>query len=278
LVLFFAALNAWAGGAQRIVSTAPSITETIFAMGLGNRLVGNTVYCNYPPEARRIKKIGDLMKPDIERILAVHPDLVVVLKHPSTLPEELARVHIPYIEVDAFNMDAVYAQARAIGKAADASAAAEQLIQKIQGELQAVAKLAAGKPKPSVAFIVSHAPGRLEGLIAGSGNSFFSDLLNCAGGTNVFSDVSAPYPKISLEEILARNPEVIMQLAGDDPDKQANVTEVWQPHKTLRAVANGRVYPIPSGPMVVPGPRAAEAARTLLYLLHPELPHPELRH
>jgi iron complex transport system substrate-binding protein len=266
-------LNAWAAGGQRIISTAPSITETLFAMGLGPRVVGVTIYCNFPAAALKLPKIGTLLKPDIEAIVALHPDLVVVQRQPNRLPEELARVHVPYIEVESYNLNAVFEQARAIGKAANASAEAERLIHSIQADMQNVAKLAAGRSRPSVAFIVGHTPGRLEGLIAGSGTSYFSDLLKTAGGTNVFSDVTVPYPKISLEEILARNPDVILELSGEDPTTQKGVVEVWRSHSTLKAVASGHVFAVPPGPVLIPGPRAAEAARQILYLLHPELKH-----
>jgi len=271
IALLLLALNAFAAGGQRIISTAPSITETLFAMGLGPRVVGDTIYCDFPPAALKLPKIGTLLKPDIETILSLHPDLVVVQKQPNDLADELARVHIPYIEVQSHNLAAVFEQARAIGRAANASAGAEKMIHQIQSELQAVAKLAEGRGRPSVAFIVGHTPGRLEGLIAGSGTSYFSDLLNIAGGANVFSDVTAPYPKISLEEILARNPDFILELSGESPEKQKEVVDVWRSHRTLKAVANGHVFAMPPGPVLIPGPRAAEAARTILYILHPEL-------
>jgi iron complex transport system substrate-binding protein len=271
ILLLLLCLNAWAAGGQRIISTAPSITETLFAMGLGPRVVGVTIYCNYPAEVLKLPKIGTLLKPDVETIISLHPDLVVVLKQPSQLSEQLTRLHVPFIEVQNQNLDGVYAAARSIGAAANAGPAAEHLIHSMQSELQAVARLATGRPRPSVAFIVGHTAGRLEGMIAGSGTSYFSDLINTAGGTNVFADAVTPYPKISLEEVLSRNPEVILELSGEGPAKQEEVVEVWSTHRTLKAVASGRVYAIPPGPTLIPGPRAPEAARTVLYLLHPEL-------
>jgi iron complex transport system substrate-binding protein len=271
VALLLLAATACAAGGQRIVSTAPSITETLFAMGLGPRVAGVTIYCNYPPEVLKLPKIGTLLKPNIEAIIAMRPDLVVVQKQPNHLAEELSRLHIPYIEVQNQNLEAVYAAARAIGKAANAGAAAEQMIHSMQSELKAIAKLVAGRAKPSAAFIVGHNAGRLEGMIAGSGTSYFSDLLNMAGGTNVFADAAAPYPKISLEEVLSRNPDVILELSGEGKAKEEEVVAVWRSHRTLKAVATGRVYAIPPGPVLIPGPRAPEAARSVLYLLHPEL-------
>lgn len=271
MALLLLSWSAWAAGAQRIVSTAPSITETLFAMGLGPRVVGVTIYCAFPPEVKKLPKIGTFLKPDPEAILALQPDLVVVQKQPNHLSEELARLHIPFVEVESQNLDAIYEGARRIGKAANANDAAERMIRSIQSQLQATQKLSAGKPKPTVAFIVGHAAGRLEGLIAGSGTSYFSDLLNYGGGVNVFAGVTAPYPKISLEEILSRDPDVIMELSGDNQPKQQEVLSLWRSQRMLKAVRAGRVYALESTPFLVPGPRAVAAARRVLQLLHPEI-------
>ena len=92
-----------------------------------------------------------------------------------------------------------------------------------------------------------------------------------AGGQNVFSDSLSPYPKVSLEEMLGRNPDFILELSGENKEKQEEVIRLWKDHPSLRAVANGRVYPIPPGPFLIPGPRAVEAVHTLTHLLHPDL-------
>ena len=118
-------------------------------------------------------------------------------------------------------------------------------------------------PKPSVAFIVGHDPGSLQGLIAGAGKSYFSDLLNYAGATNVFAGAATAYPNVSLEEIILRNPDAIIELSGD--------TSLWRAWPMLKAVKSGRVYSVPSDPFVVPGPRAADAVKLLVHLLHPEV-------
>jgi len=271
IVLFLLAVNAWAAGAQRIVSTAPSITETLFAMGLGPRVVGVTIYCKFPVEAAALPKIGGMLKPDVEAILTLKPDLVVVHKQPNRLAEELTRLHVPFIEVDSRNLDAIYSSAREIGSAAGAGDAAERMIHGMQSQLQALQKLTRNRPKPSVAFIVGHTAGRLEGMVAGSGTSYFSDLLDFAGGTNIFAGVTAPYPKISLEEILSRDPDVILELSGDTRPKQQEVLSLWQSKGMLKAVRTKHVYALESAPFLVPGPRAVEAAKRLLHLLHPEL-------
>jgi iron complex transport system substrate-binding protein len=272
IVPLLLAVNLWGAGAQRIVSTAPRITESLFAMGLGPRVVGVTIYCKYPEEALKLPKIGTLLKPDVEAIVALRPDLVVVSDQHGHLAEQLSRLHIPSVEMQSQNLDAIYAGARAIGKAAGAVDAAERMIQGMQSQLQAIAQRTAGQPKPTVAFIVGHTAGRLEGLVAGAGSSYFSDLLRYAGGINVFADVVTPYPKISLEEILSRDPDVIMELSGDTRPKQEEVLALWQSKRSLKAVRAGRVYAVESTPFLVPGPRAVEAVKQVLRLLHPEMP------
>jgi iron complex transport system substrate-binding protein len=271
IILLLLAGSMWGAGAQRIVSTAPPVTETLFAMGLGPRVVGVTIYCKYPEEALALPKIGTLLTPDVEAIVALRPDLVVVTDQHGHLADELARLHIPTVEMQSRNLDAIYSGARAIGKAAGASEGAERMIGGMQSQLQAIAKRTASMPKPTVAFIVGHTAGRLEGLVAGSGTSYFSDLLRYAGGTNVFADVTVPYPKISLEEILSRDPDVIMELSGDTRPKQDAVLTLWQTKHSLKAVQAGRVYALESTPFLVPGPRAVEAVKQVLRLLRPEI-------
>lgn len=269
LVLLLAATT-WARGVERIVSTAPSVTETLFAMGLGPRVVGVTIFCNFPAEAAKLPKIGSLLHPDIEAIVALHPDLVVVQNKYRSLPDQLNRLHIRYVEVPTDDLEGIYAGAREIGRAAGGSEAAERLIASLESRFARVRKQVAGLRKPTVAFIVGHTGNRLEGLIAGAAHSYFADLITIAGGSNIFSQAASPYPKISLEEILSRDPDVILELAGQEKEKQDRVVELWSEHPSLRAVANHRVYPIPPGPFLIPGPRAAEAAESLVQLLHPK--------
>jgi iron complex transport system substrate-binding protein len=275
IMILFAAASLWAAPPQRIVSTAPSITETLFAMGLGPHVVGVTIYCKFPEEAIKLPKIGTYLKPDVEAIIAMHPDLVVVQRQPNHLGEQLGRLHVRYVEVESTNLNAVYEGARAIGKAADATAAAERLILTMQRQLREVQAKAASVSKPTVAFLVGHTAGRLEGLIAGAGKSYFNDILQFAGGSNVFSDAATAYPKVSLEEILSRNPDVILELSGSGKAKQEEVVSLWQSRPSLGAVSNQRVFALESGPFVTPGPRAVEAARIVLHLLHPHLPQSE---
>jgi iron complex transport system substrate-binding protein len=239
-------------------------------MGLGPRVVGDTIFCNFPPEAAKLPKIGSLLHPDVEAIVALHPDLVVVQNKYRSLPDQLTRLNIRYVEVPSDDLAGIFEGARAIGRAAGSTQAAEQLISSIQSRFDVVRRRAAGLPKPRVAFIVGHTGNRLEGLVAGAAHSYFSDLIEIAGGSDIFADSASPYPRISLEEILSRNPDVILELSGQEKEKQDQVIRLWSEHRSIRAVANNRVYAIPPGPFLIPGPRAAEAAESLVRILHPK--------
>lgn len=271
IAFFLLAATLWSADVQRIVSTSPSITETLFAMGLGPRVVGVTIYCNYPPQVLKLPKIGTLLKPDVEAIVALRPDLVIVEKNPNHIPEKLAGLHMRYVEYESRDLETIDAGIRAIGKAAGADAAAAKLTGDMQRVFQDARRSTVNLPKPAVAFLVGHVGNRLEGLIAGAAHSYFSDLIDMAGGTNIFADSATPYPKVSLEEILSRNPDFILELSGGDKAKQEDVVRLWKEHPSLRAVANGHIYPIPPGPFLIPGPRAVEAVRTLVQILHPDL-------
>jgi iron complex transport system substrate-binding protein len=233
-------------------------------------VVGDTIFCNFPPEAAKLPKIGSLLHPDVEAIVALHPDLVVVQDKYRSLPEQLSRLHIKYVAVPSDDLQGIFAGARAIGRAAGATQAAEQLISSMQSRFRRVRREAAGLPKPRVAFIVGHTGSGLQGLIAGAAHSYFSDLIDIAGGIDIFADAASPYPRISLEEILSRDPDIILELTGQEQEKQDEVVRLWSEHRSLRAVANRRVYAIPPGPFLIPGPRAAEAAEKLVQLLHPK--------
>jgi len=140
------ALNLWGGGGQRIVSTSPHVTEALFAMGLGDRVVGVTIYCKYPEAALKLPKIGTLLKPDVEAIVALRPDLVVVSDQRSHLGEDLARLHIPSVEMRGQNLDAIYEGARAVGKVTGTEASAGRFIETMQSQLRAIEQKSAGKP------------------------------------------------------------------------------------------------------------------------------------
>jgi iron complex transport system substrate-binding protein len=273
-----AALAAQNGPPQRIVSTAPSITEMLYALGLGDRVVGVTRFCRYPPEAQQKPKIGDYVNPNLEAIAALRPDLVMVQTNPVRLAERLQALHLRTLEVDQQNLAALYHSIQVTGAATGASARAEQLIGSIQSQLEAVRKRASALPRRRVMFVVGRAPGRLDGLVVAGKSSFLTEVISVAGGDNIFRDAAAAYPEVSLEEVLSRNPDVVIDMGdmGDVGDTggmteqhRREIVGLWQRMSTISAVKQHQVFAIASEIYLVPGPRVVDAARSLFDMLHP---------
>jgi iron complex transport system substrate-binding protein len=258
--------------ARRIVSTAPSITETLFALGLGPRVVGVTNYCHYPAEADTKARIGTYLNPDIEAILALHPDLVVVERMPNRLSEQLQRLHVRSIEVDHSSIEDVFTADDLIANAAGIPQAGRRLNDDLRHGIDQIRQKSAHAAKPSVVFVVGHLPGQLQGLVvagAAGARSYFTEILEIAGATNVFSDTKLQYPQISLEDILGRNPDFVLEMS--DPAKKQAIVQLWSREKSLRAVRTNHILTVPADVFEIPGPRVVEACRDLLQLLHPEL-------
>jgi iron complex transport system substrate-binding protein len=260
--------------AQRIVSTAPSITEILYALGLGNQVVGVSTYCHHPPEVLQKPKVGTFLNPNLELILSLRPDLVIAGPHQLRVT---AGMKLNVLEVRHDTIPELHGAIESIGAAAGVSARARELSAKLRRELEEIRRRTATKPPIPMMFIVGRTPGRLEGMVAVGKASYLNELITIAGGRNIFADAAAAYPKVSMEEILARDPAVIIDMGdmaetvGVTEAYKSGVVQLWQRAATLRAVKQGRVHAVASDELVVPGPRVAVAAREFARLLHPEL-------
>jgi iron complex transport system substrate-binding protein len=259
---------------QRIVSTAPSITELLYALGLGDRVAGVTNYCHYPPEAMLKPKIGDYTSPNLEAIAALKPDLVIIQTNPVHLADRLHALKLSTLEINQDNIAALYNSFREVGAATGAEAQAAKLIETVRGKLDAIHKAASSLPRTRAMFVIGRTPNRLDGLVVVGKATYLNEIIEIAGGENVFRDAPAQYPSVSLEEVLARDPSVIIDM-GDMADT-VNVTEahkrevvdLWQRMGSLAAVKHRRVYAVASDIFVVPGPRIVSAAQSFFSMLH----------
>jgi iron complex transport system substrate-binding protein len=270
-------LHALTAAPQRIVSTGPSITEILFALGLGPKVVGVTQYCTYPAEAMKIRKIGTWMTPNMEAILETRPDLVIVQKTGIHDDSRFKALSLNSMMVRLDSVDNILVAIGSIGAATGTQARATQLSAQIRRDLEAVRKQVQGRPPARALFIVGRTPGALEGLIAVGKGSYLSGVIEYAGGRNIFEDSVVAYPKIVHEEILSRNPEVIIDM-GEHPDatpiseaqKQSEIA-LWRKYPSVPAVKNNRVNIVSSDLYVHPGPRVVDLARELARLFHTEL-------
>jgi len=250
----------------RIVSTSPSITETLFALGAGDRVVGVSDYCRYPPAVVSLPKIGSYTKPDPEKIALLRPDLVIIQKQATGLADRLSALGIPHSDIKIESLPEIYSMIRDIGDAVGLPQRAETLNREIRSRLDALREDARGKPRVNVLIVVGRNPGLLTNLVAVGPGSYLGELLEIAGGRNVLPETAIAYPHISLETVVLLNPEVILDLSimgetGADFDLQeARLRQPWLSHRELAAVQSGMIFGLASEMPVTPGPRVVEAA------------------
>jgi len=276
LALLLSLAVAGSAAPMRIVSAAPSITEILFALGLGDRVVGVTSFCHYPPEAARKPKIGNYLRPNVEEILSLRPDVVFAERSMIRQALQLPSLNLNVIELDDSTVSGIYESIRKIGQVAGVSERAEALSRSIRAELDSVRRRTARLPRSRVLFVVGRTPDKIEDLIAAGSASYLNELLEIAGGENIVKDSPVAYAKISVEEGLARNPEVIIDMGemartvGVTEKDKRRVVGLWRRYPYLAAVKRNRVYAVASDIYVVPGPRVVEAAREFARILHGE--------
>ena len=256
---------------RRVVSVIPATTEMIFAMGAGDRLVGVGNFDRFPPETSKLPRVGGLLDPDTERILALKPDLVIVYNTQTELKARLDRAGVPVFSYEHRALPDVMQTIRALGGRLGVQADAERLASGMERALDAVRKTVAGRGRPRGLLVFGREAGNLRGIAASGGYGFLADLLDIAGSENVFSDIRQQSVQASTEMILARRPEVIIELRYGDDQRAYNIERELQPWQTLAsvpAVRDKHVYLLVGDEFVVPGPRIVNAARRLAETLH----------
>ncbi|MGC4083869.1 MAG: helical backbone metal receptor [Vicinamibacterales bacterium] len=220
LCLCCAWIHAQAAIPSRIVSTSPSITETLFALGLGDRVVGVSTYCRYPEQVRALPKVGTFLKPEPETIARLKPDLVYVHAGPNTAVQQLTALGLRTAIVDSGTLPNVFATIRQISAAAAVPERGAALVRDLQTTLQRVEAAVAGKPRRRVLVIVGRRTGTLTDMIAVGPGSYLHDLIAIAGGENVMSAVSLEYPRISMETVISLKPDVLIDVGemGETPE------------------------------------------------------------
>jgi ABC-type Fe3+-hydroxamate transport system substrate-binding protein len=258
----------------RIVSTFPSVTETLFALGAGDRVVGVSNYCRYPPVVLSLPKIGSYTKPDPEKIALLHPDLAIVQKSAISLAERLSALGIRHAEIKVGSLADIYSMIRDIGNAVGLPDRAEKLNADIRSRLDAFRTETGGKPRPTVLIVLGRTPGLLTNLIAVGPGAYLGELLEIAGGRNVLTDTAIAYPHISLETVVRANPDVILDASAmDDTTTEAGILETrlrqpWVDHRELNAVRSGMILGLAAEPLTTPGPRVVEAVLILRAKIH----------
>jgi len=264
---------------RTIVSIAPSATEILFAIGAGDRVVADTTYCDSPPAAAKLPKIGGYINPDVEKILSLSPDLVLGARGtPTAMFNQLQSLKLTVAAIDEEDsIDQVFDSIRLIGQVVGENQHAAALVGKLKQRRAAVvartAKLTA-EQRPRVLFVFT--PGDLYS--AGKG-SFIDEIIRLGGGVNIAAKTNSPWPQLSMETVVADDPQVILVLNGSMGGKQQPLTSAaalarfralprWA---AISAVKNGRVYALDDDALTLPGPRLIDGLEAAAQAIHPEL-------
>lgn len=274
LVVLLAACASQAGHAavQRIVSLIPATTEMLFAMGAGDRVVAVSSYDHFPPEATRLPRVGALLDPNVERILTMRPDLVVVYGTQTDLQRQLERANIPYYAYTHRGLADITATIRSLGARVGADAGAQALAARIERQVADIKARVARSPRPKTLLVFGREPGSLRNIDASGGDGFLHDMLEAAGGADVLGDMHRQSVAMSTEMVLARAPDVIIELRYNDAERVTALDmRAWDRLGSVPAVRNHRVYLLQGEEFVVPGPRLTIATERLSRTLHPEV-------
>jgi iron complex transport system substrate-binding protein len=248
---------------HRIICLMPSVTDTVFALGAGDDVVGISDYTKYPAEALKKPSVGDLLKPSIETILALHPDLVINMqpKGPMDSTEQLERLGIPVFLVNPRGIAGILHSVESIGQALNRTSQAEALVASLQHRVDAVRARTKGLPEPTVFMPVWYDP-----IITIGKHAFTTEIIEAAGGRSVTDDMAADWPQISMEVVLARAPEALLLVRGGKTTME--VLESRPGWSNVPAVQARRAYYV-DGRIDFPSPVAIDALEDLAKQFHP---------
>jgi iron complex transport system substrate-binding protein len=260
---------------RRIVSLVPALTEMLFAIGAGPQVVAVSSFDSFPPEVAHLPKVGALLDPDVERVLSLRPHLVAIYGTQTDLRRQLARASIAVFDYQHGGLADVAATLRALGARTGHGAGAERVAAELEERIAAVRARVATRPRPRVLLVFGREQESLRNIYASGGRGFLHDMLEAAGGANVFADVAQQSVQATTELVLARAPDVILELR-ERPDRTeadtAAARAAWGRLAAVPAVRSGRVLVLAGDGLVVPGPRVAAAVERMAAALHPEVP------
>ena len=249
----------------RIISLIPAVTEMLFAIGAGDRVVGVSTFDTYPKEATTRPRVGGLFDPNFEAILKLRPDLVVTYGSQEELNGRLGRASIPIFPYRHAGLSDITNTLRAVGKRTGFGDRANQLASQIERDLLDVRKSVEGLPRPRTLMVFAREEASMRGLYVSGGIGFLHDMLEAAGGINVMADVKREGLQLSLEQLLARAPDVVLEMRVTErwsAERQAREEAAWRA-VSIPAVRAGRVHFLPDEMLTIPGPRVAAAVKAI---------------
>lgn len=261
---------------ERIISMSPGVTETLFALGLGDNVVGITRYCTYPPEIEKISKVGGFYDPSYETIVSLKPDLVILLTSHKSIEKNLEKLGLKILTVQNNEIEDILDSITTIGNFCGTEKKAAELIKNIKKRIRIIKNITSDLSRPKVLISVDRNAGTQlfnEVYVAGK-NIFYDRLITLAGGKNVCDSRNIRYPVLSGEGIIRLNPDVIIDIVPDYREKGLEIKNIiaeWDSFSSIEAVKNKRVYVFDNPYTAIPGPRFILTLEALAKTLHPEV-------
>lgn len=262
-----------AGMRRGFVSLTPGLTESLFALGAGEDIVGVTQFCLYPPEARQCLSVGGLLDPNYEALVALNPQLIFMTPFHRELRHHLNRLGLSYEIVHQDTLAQIRSSFLTLGELSGHADAGAALVATLDDQVARVQALLAGRALRRVLLVTGRNTysTRFQEIYAISTGSFLSDILQIAGGENCVTGATAEYPVLSVEGILSLDPDMIIELVQEDPGSSVNdLMEAWLNLKELRAVRDGQLHFLGGSYFTIPGPRISLVLQAFVRTLHPD--------
>ncbi len=258
---------------RRIVTLGPNSAEVICLLGACDAIVGVSKFCVYPPELKDRPRVGGLFDPDLERIVALKPDLVVLRGRSDSVEQLCRRRGILVYHDRTEQLRDVEKCILELGQRLGKMDAAEKRVEQFQSRLDAVRERVASRTRPRVLLTVSRSPNGLGDVLTTGRGTFLHDMLEIAGGANVFGHLDMGWPQVSGESIITRRPQVIIELMPEvnlTPALKQQMLEQWKKLGSIPAVTDGRIHFVTDDHCLIPSPRYVEIIEQVSKLLHPE--------
>ena len=258
---------------QRIVCGSPAVTEIVFALGCADRIVGVSDCSVFPSEAKTKASIGGWTNPNRERLLMLKPDIIITQGHHENLALFASEYGIRFHTVKLDTLEDVHTAIDSIATALHVTDRGAELTGRIRNTISSVRQKIAGAQAQRVLVLFGRTPGNLTRLSTVGPGTFLNDLIGIGGGINVFGDAKGAYPQVSKESLLARKPEVILQITtGGLPEKTLSQLRAdWRSLGSIPAITSGNLYYLTNDYLLIPGPRVGQAVLKIAETLHPEI-------
>ena len=258
---------------QRIICATPGIAEIVFTLGCGDKVIGVSQFSTYPPQVKNKAVIGGVIDSNHEKILAMEPDLFLTQGEHQSMAAFCREHGIRFLSVKIETLEDIPNAVLFLGKTLSVQDKAVALASSIREDLAAVRKKLKRRKKRTVFLSLSHTPGDWTGIMTTGKGTFLNELIEIAGGVNIFADAPGRYPQISKEALIKRHPEIIIEISALSSGQQRLLKKDWEQLSVLEAVKNHRMFFLTDDYLLIPGVRIARSAERFARIIHPEAFH-----